>query len=244
VRVRLEDKENEIKNIQTLLSMRVDGIIVDVSQDTKDEEIYEMVRSRNVPLVFFDRVIENPHFSSVRVNDRKAAYQAVEYAIKQGYKRLAHLGGYSNISIGKDRCAGFLDALKNYGIPMKKEWIIEGGLVREHGYRDTRILFQGEEKPDFIFAVNDLVAQGVYDAAKEFDVRIPEDLGVIGFGDIEIGELLVPSLTTMHMPIEKMAQKAVELLIGEIESPDKEEKQQIVFQSEIKIRESITPRKL
>ena len=223
--------------------MRVDGIIVDVSQDTKDDEIYEMVRSRNVPLVFFDRVIENPHFSYVRVNDREAAFQAVEYAIKQGYKRLAHLGGYSNISIGKERCAGFVDALKNYGMPIKKEWIIEGGLVREHGYRDTRVLFQGEEKPDFIFTVNDSVAQGVYDAAKEMGVIIPEDLAVIGFGDIEVGELLVPPLTTMHMPIEKMTQKAVELLIEEIENPDKAKKQKMVFQSEIKIRGSTLPEK-
>ena len=92
--ISFENHANEVENLKTLLSMRVDGIIANIAYDTKDTDIYELVQSRNVPIVFFDRIIDNEAFGSISIHDEDAAYQAVSYAIQCGYKKFAHIVHY------------------------------------------------------------------------------------------------------------------------------------------------------
>jgi len=234
-----ENPDKEITCIRNLLSMRVDGLLVSISERTTDVSIFDTVKKMNIPLVFFDRGIEGLNLSCVRVNDRSGAESIVEYAIKLGYDKIAHLSGYRDISIGRDRCNGYLDALQKHNIRIRDEWIIEGGFREEYGYKGFMKLWGKKEKPEVIFTANDKVAMGVYNAAKEKGVKIPNDLGVIGFGDLAFAGIVSPPITTVHQPAATIGRKAVEVLIDEVLSTDDVEPQTVAFRTELKIRDSI-----
>ena len=114
-----ENPERERRHLQTLVSMRVDGIIISVSQGTRDQEIFQWIRKLGVPLLFVDRQpMPAPEgFSSVLVDDKGGTFRAIEHAISVGYKKIACIGGDTHINIGKERTAGFEAAMKAHGLP-------------------------------------------------------------------------------------------------------------------------------
>lgn len=233
-----ERSDIETKNIKTLLAMRVDGLLVCISQNTTDYQIFEAVKKMKVPLVFFDRTIQGSSFSSVTVDDRDSAFRAVEYGIKMGYTKIGHLAGYSFISIGKDRMEGYLGALKKYGLVIRPEWIIEGGFEKESGYRNCNKLLNYENVPELIFTVNAPVAQGAYEAVEEKGLRIPQDIAFIGFGHREISNMLRPRLTVMRQNPEDIGRKAMEILGREMECLDTKHQQRVILPMELEIHES------
>jgi LacI family transcriptional regulator len=233
-----EDDQTEVENLQTLIAMRVDGILISISQKTLNYNIFNIIKRKNIPLVFFDRIIPDPSYSRVVVNDRQGAIRAVEYAISQGYTRIAHLAGPPHISIAMERCAGYLDALKANGICVKKEWIVSCGFSEEDGYKGFMELFKSGDMPEVIFAANDPIAIGVYDGAREVGLRIPEDIGVIGFSDNIISRYLSPPMTTVRQPASELGKSAVHLLMDAIRKPDKYRPKQIVVPTQLVVRES------
>ncbi len=215
-------RENAIiekENILTLLSHRVDGLLIAISKETNDRTIYDTVKKRNVPLVFFDRAMEGNEFSSVGIDDRTAAFEVVVYAIECGYKKIAHLAGTLSIGIGRDRHSGYLDALKKFNIPVKKDWIICEGFDKTSGYNGCRKLLLRDKLPEVIFASNDRIAHGAYIAIKEAGLKIPEDIGVVALGHKEFAELLSPTLTIIDSSPEVLGQIAMEVLVNEMTGP-------------------------
>jgi len=233
-----ERHDIEVKNIKTLLAMRVDGLLVAISQDTVDYHIFETVKKMKVPLVFFDRAIPSGSFSSVTVDDHDSAFRVVDYGIKLGYKKIAHLAGYSRIRIGQERMEGYLSALKKYNLDIKKEWIVEGGFEKEDGYRNCRKLLNLENRPELIFTVNAPVAQGAYEAVEEKGYKIPQDFAFIGFGHRELSTLLRPRLTIMRQNPEDIGRKAMEILGEEMEAPENKQLQRVILPMELEIHES------
>ncbi len=235
-----ENSELEMQNIHTLLSMRVDGLLVSISQQTTDVSLYQRLAKRKIRLVFFDRAIKHLSFSSVTVNDRKGATQLIEYVLQQGYTKIAHLAGYSSLDIGKNRRLGFLDALRKQNLHVKPEWILEGGFRQEDGYRHMLELLHMKERPEVVFAVNDPVAKGAYKAIREKQLRIPGDIAMVGFGYGEYARMLVPPLTIMKQNPVAIGQKATEQLMDEIEQSIRNEPKSIVIPMELVIGESCT----
>ena len=233
-----EDDRREIENLQTLLAMRVDGILISISEKTKDSGIFDLIKRKRLPMVFFDRCLPDPYFSRVVVDDRRGAARAMDYVISQGYRRIAHLSGPPNISIAKERRAGYLDALNSNGIPVKNEWIVSCGFAQEDGYRGFKRLISTGDMPEAVFTANDPLAIGVYDAAKEIGMRIPEDIGVIGFSDNIISRYLSPSLTTVRQPAVEIGETAVHLLLDEIQRPEQRQARQIEIPTQLMVRES------
>jgi LacI family transcriptional regulator len=233
-----EDDQKEIENLQTLIAMRVAGILISISQKTIKTDIFELIKRKRIPMVFFDRYIPDTHFSRVVVDDRKGATQAVEYLIQLGYRRIAHLAGPPNISIAGERCAGYVDVLNAYGIPLKNEWIVPCGFSQEDGYRGFKQIIGTGDLPEAVFTANDPLAVGVYDAAKESGLRIPQDIGVIGFSDNIISRYLSPSLTTVRQPAVTIGETAVHLLLDEIQRPEQRRPEQIEIPTQLVIRES------
>jgi LacI family transcriptional regulator len=233
-----EDDQREIENLQTLTAMRVDGILISISEKTKNTAIFDLIKRKRIPMVFFDRCIPDPYFSRVVVDDRKGAARAMEYLIRQGYTRIAHLAGPPDISIAEERCAGYVDALNANGIPVKKEWIVTCGFSQEDGYKGFKQLIDKEDLPEAVFTANDPLAIGVYDAAKESGMRIPRDIGVIGFSDNIISRYLSPSLTTVRQPAEAIGETAVHLLLEEIQRPEQRQSRQIEIPTQLVVRES------
>ena len=212
-----EKTEIETQNIRNLSGMRVDGLLVCISQTTREKEIFEYVRRLEIPLVFFDRGLKNSGFSVVSFNDRKGTSDAVDCIVKAGYKKIAHFAGFSKINIGKDRRSSFINAMRSYGLTVDKNWIIEGGFETEDGYNAFQKLRSSGSLPELILAVNDRVALGAYRAAKEAGMRIPDDIAFAGFGFIETTSMFSPPLAVINQDPRLMGVTAANLLIDEIE---------------------------
>jgi LacI family transcriptional regulator len=215
-----ENAEREEKHIQTLLSMRVDGLIVSVSETTKDYSIFEMVRDRGVPLTFMDRVPDLEGFSSVVADDRGGAFAATEQAINVGYKKIAHVAGYQHTNIGKERYRGFVDAMKQYGIPIKPEWVVYGGFSENDGYDGFSRMYESGKLPEFIFASTFPVALGVCKAVAELGMKIPDDVDIISFGSGGLNQFLSPPMSYVEQLPAEMAKKAVSLTLENIAQRD------------------------
>jgi len=235
-----ENAERERKHLQTLVSMRVDGIIISISQETRDLDIFRWVRQMRVPLLFLDRRPDPPlpGFSSVLVDDRGGTLRAVDHAIGVGYRNLAYVGGSPHINIGRERFAGFEAALEKHGIPLRKEWVVPGGFGRDDGYNAFMQLHGSGALPEFIFAVTYPVALGIYEAAKVLGVRIPEDVDIMCFGDSDVSRFITPSLSCVNQPTTELGAKAVELMLSIIANPDSGGDRHVLVPTDLILRET------
>lgn len=234
-----EKEEHERNNIQNLTGMRVDGLLVCVSQKTLDYKIFEHVRKMKIPLVFFDRAIKGLGFSHVAFEDRIGALRAMNELISKGYSSIAHFAGYSATSIGKERCEGYREALINNGIPVNEDWIIEGGYEIEDGIRAFEKLRETGKLPQIILAVNDRVALGAYKAIRKTGLRIPDDIGIMGYGFSETAHLFSPTLSIINQDPRKMGRIAVDLLINEIQGISQKLQTEILIEEDFQWNTSI-----
>ncbi len=224
-----EQEQREKKHILSLLSMRVDGLIVSITQDSQDLGIFERVLHQGAPIVFIDRVPPIEGISSVTVDDKGGAYSATMYALKKGYKKIAHIGGFQHINIGKAREEGFLEAMNQFGMPVNSKWIVEGGFSEEDGYKGFLKIFDKKNFPEYILAATYPGALGIYNAAQELGIRIPEDIEVTCFG-INPYNMYIPSVFNfVEQPAVELGQQAFKLLIQMIKAPNKFEPQNIVL---------------
>jgi LacI family transcriptional regulator len=237
-----ENPDRERRYIQTLVAMRVDGIIVSVSQLTRDEEIFRWVRSLGIPLLFMDRqpAPAPEGFSSVLVDDRGGASMATEQAIRAGYRRIACLGGDPHINIGKERTAGFEEAMRAHGLDVDERWLIQGGFSRDTGYDTMLRLFKEQNLPEAIVAMTSQIALGIYDAAKQLGLRIPEDLDIICFGDNDALSLISPAVSCVRQPNYELGSKAAEVMLDILADPDRKTEHHIVLPAELVLRETCT----
>jgi LacI family transcriptional regulator len=242
VTVSRENQDNEKRNIQKLIGMRVDGLLVCLSQHTNESQIFEQLARLNIPMVFFDREYEGLNFPSVTFDDRNGAITALESIIDEGYTRIAHVAGYSNVSIGKERCLGFKQALKNKGIEVNPNWIIEGGFEVIDGYNAFMKLYRDNEMPEIILAVNDRTALGIYRAAQEVGIKIPDDIGIVAFGFCEIAQTFTPTLSIINQNPREISISAAKMLIQEIENPELKE-ERVVINEEFVLNASIKKQK-
>jgi len=212
-----EKQHMEKENIENLIGMRVDGLLVCLSQETTDAGVFARVEKMSIPLVFFDRSFDQLPFSRVIFDDQLGAVSAMDNIVQGGITRIAHFAGYSATSIGKTRTAGYLEGLRKNRIQVRNEWLIEGGFEWMDGYESFRKLYNRGDLPEVIFTVNDRVALGAYKAAKEAGLSIPEDIGIFGFGFHEITDFLDPRLTVINQDPRKLGYAAMKQLLGEID---------------------------
>jgi DNA-binding LacI/PurR family transcriptional regulator len=215
-----EKAEREKKALDTLLAQQVDGILISCSEETEDVSLYKKIIDSGKPLVFFDRCIEGIGASTVSVDDREGARKMTQHMIDHGYQKLAYLRG-PDISIGKERLQGFLDAMRKNGLDIQEKWIVESGFKEAGGYRAMKqILESGSEIPRAVVAVNDPAAIGAMEAIEEAGLNIPKDIAICGFSDDIRARLLKCPLTTVYQPSESIGRKAAEKLIKVIENKD------------------------
>jgi LacI family transcriptional regulator len=216
--------------------MRVDGIIMSITQDTHNFEIFENAMNRQIPLVFMDRTPNLYNFNTVTVDDKGGAYKAIKHAINLGYKNIAHFAGFSDINIGKERIQGFITAMNEHGLEIRKEWIIEGDFGERSGYESFMKLYKEKNLPDLILAVTYPVAIGIYTAAKEVGLIIPDDIDIICFGNSPVQNFLSPPLSCIDQPTDKLAAKSLELLFDNISHPENYIPKQIVIDTDLILR--------
>ena len=232
--VSFEDSERELDNVRTLLSMRVDGIILDIAQNSLNNSSYELALKAGCKVLFFDRCPGSFTGSAVLNDDRDAVYKLTRMLLGKGYRNIYHFTGPQYLNISQDRKRGYEDAMQEEEVPSH---VFGVDLKRESGYRALKILANKGELPEAIIAVNDPVAHGIYDAANELGISIPGDMGVAGVGDVSASAMLTPPMTSIKPPLEQMALASVDTLIQMIED-DANEGEWQVFASQIVERES------
>jgi LacI family transcriptional regulator len=215
-----EKLSRERSSIETMLSNQIDGLLVSFSKETQDFSHFKKLMDLNFPVVFFDRVPELDNAVNVTVNDFQGAFEAVTHLIKQGYKRIVHLAGPSNLNISKQRKEGYLTALRNAGIPIDEKLIVEcpAGTETESFMIMNNIYTQSEIKPDAVFAHHDIVAAGAMMALKKLGLSIPEDVGVVGFSNWQFSSMIDPPLTTVSQPGFQIGEKSAKLLLEMIDN--------------------------
>ncbi|MBN2202102.1 LacI family DNA-binding transcriptional regulator [bacterium] len=233
-----EKSEIEKKNILNLLSMRVDGLLIAVSKESPDIQIYQKVKISDVPLIFFDRVLEGQGSGFVGIDDRGAAKKLIDFVIRCGYRNIGHLAGSSLVRIGRDRLSGYLDSLRDHGLPVRREWIVEGGFERKDGISGFEKIWMGRDKPEVVFAANDQIALGAYDAIREKGLKIPDDIGVVAFGHHDFAKIPSPCMTIINVDPYDLGLQAMEMMLQCIRGEKGCEKK-VLIDSEIEIGESL-----
>ncbi|MCB0732266.1 MAG: LacI family DNA-binding transcriptional regulator [Ignavibacteriae bacterium] len=218
-----EEKTKESENIFKLLSMNVDGLLVCQTLDTVEAEIFEKVKKRKKPLVFFGRPVGFSGYDSIGFDDFLAAEKLTEYLISKGKTKIAHISGDIK-SDGGYRLDGFLSAMKKNKLEVNEDWIIKGKFFPEYGYEGFNKIFNAGTLPEVIFCGNGMIAQGVYDAIREKELKIPEDISVVAVDHKKFAEMLYPKLTYIDYPTRTLGCEAMKLIIQKIESKNKKNK--------------------
>ncbi len=232
-----EKYEREIINTQALLSNRVEGALISISKETKDYSHLQMIEESGIPLVFFDRVPDGFDSDIVIIDDKKAAYNAVCHLIESGCKRIAHLAAPSSLGIGKCRLEGYLEALKDHGMPYIADYVIIADSF-ELAAIATRKLIQLPSPPDGIFTVNDLTAVGVMKTLQKMGIAIPEKVAIMGFSAGSYSDITTPTLSSVDQHGYAMGAKAATVLLKRIESHRTGEGETFYIDTNLVIRES------
>ena len=215
----------------------VGGIILLVSSLTDD--IKSILHKTKTPVVLIGSDKQDTEFDIVSIDNYQGAFNATEYLItKKKYKRIAHITGPTENYDAFLRKKGFIDACKMHSIKVDKSFIVEGNFTIDSGYHGFIQLFGLSEKPQAIFTANDMMALGCYDAANYFNIKIPYDIGLIGFDDIFISKYINPSLTTVRVQIDEVGRVAAKLLIDRLNNSNGEARSVIDIPTELIIRKS------
>jgi LacI family transcriptional regulator len=236
-----EKVELEKKQIDLLLNKRVDGILMSLSNETGDFEHLKTIISHNTPLVLFDKIAKLVNCSKVTINDRKAAYDAVCYLIKKGYKKIAHFRGSYLPQNSIDRFLGYKKALEDNNIIYDPSlvFVCENNMDFEDGYENAKKVVNEHPEIDAIFAVTDLVAVGIIKYLNEVDIAIPRQIAVLGFSNWFMSSVITPKLSTIDQPGFEIGRKSASILFDEINL--KKNNSPVVFQS-IELETSIIER--
>lgn len=237
-----ESYEREVLNVQYLASRSIDGLLVSVSSETKDLEHLRNLHDRGFPIVFFDRVVDEMETHKVIVDNFKGAYDATIHLVQCGYRHIAALAGSEYLSITKERLGGYRKALEDSGLTYNENYVqhcLHGGMLYDEVEHSLTALLQQPQKPDAILASADKLTTNCLRYFKKQKIRVPDDIALIGFSNLDLTDLLSPSLSVVRQPAFEMGQLSTELLIQQIESkrPVKEFEQRIL-PPQLFIRES------
>ncbi len=228
----------EVLNTQTLLANRVDGMLVSFAKETKDFSHFQQVIDNEIPMVFYDRVLDDFHADSVMVDDYSGAYNAVNHLINKGCKRIACYTSPQNLILSQKRVEGYKNALLHHNIAFDSN-LLYACDTYEAAMKISTSILKKVDRPDGIFCVNDLTAVGVIKVARKLNLNIPNDLKVIGFENSKSAEICEPELSSVDQFGYELGKKAASILLERIKGNvfDYEPKKH-VLKTKLIIRES------
>lgn len=214
-----ESYDREVANARTLLSHRVDGILISVSKDTHTFNHLLDLQEGGIPLVFFDRIAPEIVADQVIIDDLEAAYKATRHLIENGRKRIAHFAGPQSLVIGRERLQGYINALTEAGLLVDNRLIIEADTFEKARNAIGKMIDTGNI-PDGIFAVNDMTAIGAMQTIQRKGIKIPEEISIVGFSDGYLSGITDPNLSSVDQHGYEMGTTAAELLFKRILSTE------------------------
>ena len=227
----------EIVNTRRLLDSIVDGFLVCVSSETKTFEHIKKIIDKNIPMVVFDRLCPDLTAPRVIIDNADGGFQATEHLIEQGYKKIAILAGPKNLTISNLRLEGYLAALKKYKRRVDHDLIVHCDFNQQYAYNATLDLLSRKQRPDAIFTISDRMAIGAMLAIKEKGLKMPKDIGLVGFNNEPAVNLVTPGVSSVDQPAFELGKTAAKLFIERMHNENMDDVE-IVLKPRLVIRES------
>ncbi len=232
--------EHEVASAGTLLINMVEGVIGCLARDTKDYSHYARFKEHDIPLVFYDKVCYEIEASKVIIDDFESAFKATEHLISVGCRRIAHIAGNQSSGIYASRLEGYKAALGKYKLPVSRDLICFAEELNYENGLGCAGEFAGLSRlPDGIFCANDYTAISAIQFFKRMNLKIPEDMAIVGFSNYPVSGIIEPSLTTIDDNALEMGRTAARLLIRQIREKNLNiSSETVVLKTDLIIRES------
>jgi len=238
-----EDLTREIERVQMLVERQVDGLLV-VATSNSSAHLVE-ARNKGIPVVLVDRLVKDMQIDSVLVDNVNGAYQAVEHLVTMGYRRIGVINGRQEVTTGEERYRGYLRVFEDYNLPVAEELIRTGDFSSQSGYVLIKELMALPDPPQAVFIANCYMAIGAMLAINELGIRVPEDLAIVAFDDMEIYRISTPPLTVVVQPMEEIGKTAAHLIYKRVSGDKSDFPQMYRLKPELVVRgSSIPPRRL
>jgi len=212
-------------NLDTLLQKRVDGLLL-MCSEVESQRVDLFAKHNVVPTVVMDWGPTNFPCDKIQDNSYRGGYMATQHLISKGHKNIGCITGALDKQTAEQRYRGFVDAMQAAALTVNPEWVTAGDFECEGGALAFETLYSHGTLPTALFVCNDMMALSVINAASKKGIRVPEDLSIIGYDDIQLAKYITPSLTTIHQPKFRLGQRAVDTLLERIAS--KRETEQVI----------------
>ncbi len=231
------DRRVEKEAIRLLKSKQVDGIILSFNEANKEE--LERLKHEHFPIVQIYRKSSNSVVSTIALDNVKSGYVATKYLISLGHKRIAHISTGEQVQSGSERLQGYREALSEAGLPYEEDLVCFGVNSAASGKECMEELLSLDEsgRPTAVFTCHDIMAAGAYDAILAANLRIPDDISIIGHDNNQLSLLIHPKLTTVDTYKHQLGQKGVDLLLEQMNAEEPTYKE-VLCETGLVIRES------
>lgn len=233
-----ESWRKEISCVSTLFNSRVDGLLVSLAFETKNLDHFNILFSKDIPVIFFDRVADCSGCIKVVIDNYKAAYEATTHLLQQGCKKIVHIGGNLLRNVYSERLRGFKQALTDNNTEFNEEYLFITDMSVQSGIEVAGKIYKMKPGPDGIFAANDTTAVAAIVELERRGVRIPDDIAVAGFNNEPVSQVVKPNLTTVDYPAREMGEIAASSLISLLKNTQQASLSTIVLKHSLLIRES------
>jgi len=234
-----ESYEKECRSIDALIQTQVDGIIASMANETTDLDYYKKIKTKGIPLVLFDRGEDEIEVDYVGIDDYKTSHLIVDHLVEKNCKRIAHIAGFKHKRIYKNRLIGFKDALKKNNLSVDEDLIIESHLRVEDGREIMKTFLAAPNRPDAVYAAGDYAALGALQVLKEENIKVPDEIALVGFSNEPFTSLTSPSISTINQQSDEMGKLAAKALLKRMKDSNKKEPIAIVhLKPELIVRES------
>lgn len=225
------------RNLETLMQKRVDGLLL-LCTETHQPSLEIMQRYPSIPSVMMDWAPFDGDSDLIQDNSLLGGDMATRYLIERGYTRIACISGPLDKTPARLRLEGYREAMHNAQLPIPDGYEITSNFEFGGGLDAMQKLLAHPERPDAVFVGNDAMAVGVYQALYQAGLRIPQDMAVIGYDDIELARYMTPPLTTIHQPKDELGELAIDVLIHRIAQPGQKQ-QRMQLTPELVVRGSV-----
>ena len=234
-----ESYKKECANIDTLLFTQVDGIIASMANETVDLDYYEKIKSKGIPLILFDRGENDLNVDYIGINDYDSSHMIVEHLVKQGCKRIAHIGGFKRTRIFNNRIQGYIDALKKHNLPMDNELLIESSLTTEDGQEKMKQLLALKNRPDAVYVAGDYAALGALQVLNTKGIKMPQEIALVGFGNEPFTAMVSPTITSIEQHSSEIGQQAAKTFLKHVKQKSfTQTLNKIILNAELVVRDS------
>jgi LacI family transcriptional regulator len=214
------------KYLNLVKERNLDGVIV---IGIYPNSFYKEMKKSKIPIVLIDSYCNDHYYHSIRIDDVYGGYLSTKYMIEHGHRKIAFFcGEIKENGVMKKRLQGYCEALDEYGIKYNEDYVFEGKVNYESGIVLADSLCKSNVKATAVVTTADILAISAIKAFYEQGIRVPDDISIIGFDDLQISKYITPGLTTVHQEISMKGKQAMDLLIKNIENPTMTKQEEII----------------